>query len=375
MAKLLAKKIATGLARPVFATSPPGDKDRFFIAEQKTGKIRIFRPATGVIDPTPFLQVTGMITTGNEQGLLGLAFAPDFATSGFLYVNLTEAPKGATVVRRYKVSAANANVADPASALNLITVPQPTPIHNGGWIAFSPKDKFLYVSVGDGGPENDGSKTGQNTNMLLGKMLRIDVTKDGFPTDPTKNYALPADNPFVGKPGFAPEIWALGLRNPWRCSFDRKTADLYIGDVGQNKFEEIDFQPAASKGGENYGWSLREGKHAFNPPTPAAAAPGLTDPIFEYTHNNGEQGVVGGYVYRGAAKAGFQGTDLFADITGLVSSFSFTSAAVHDLTDRTAEMFPSGGPAALSSFAEDTAGELYLLNLIPGELHKILPNP
>src|SRR6266511_4269596 len=254
MTTLIAKKInTTPLSRPVFATSPPGDKERLFIVEQHTGKIRIFRFASNAIDDTPFLQVTGL-SSGNEQGLLGLAFAPDFDANGFLYVNFTDT-SGATVIRRYKVSQADPNVADPASATNVMTIPQPFSNHNGGWIAFNPKDKCLYIGMGDGGSENDPNKTSQNPKLLLGKMLRVDVTKDDFPADASKNYAIPPDNPFVGTPGVLPEIWALGLRNPWRCSFDRKTGDLYIGDVGQNKFEEIDFQRSTSAGGENYGWS------------------------------------------------------------------------------------------------------------------------
>ena len=366
---LSAKLIASGFSRPVFVTAPPGVKDRLFVVEQRTGKIRILLLATGAIDATPFLEVTGL-STGNEQGLLGLAFAPDFATSGFLYVNFTNTA-GTTVIRRYKVSSANSNVADPAGALDVISIPQPFANHNGGWIAFSPKDKFLYISVGDGGSENDPNKTSQNPKLLLGKMLRIDVAKDDFAGDPTRNYAIPADNPFVGKPDFLPEIWALGLRNPWRCSFDRKTGDLYIGDVGQNKFEEIDFQPAASMGGENYGWSLKEGKHPFKPvPGPA---PALIDPIFEYTHENGEQAVIGGYVYRGTALPEIVGMYFFADLTGFVTSFAFDGNAVHNQLDRTDELFPTGGPSAFSSFGEDGQGEIYLVNLLPGEIYKIVP--
>ncbi len=371
MTKLSVKKINnSSLSRPIFATSPPGDKDRLFIVEQNTGKIRILRLATGAIDSIPFLQLTGL-STGNEQGFLGLAFAPDFATSGFLYVSFTNTI-GTSVIRRYKVSTTNKDVVDPTSATDVISIPQPFTNHNGGWIAFSPKDKFLYIGIGDGGSENDPNKTSQNPTLLLGKMLRIDVTKDDFPADPTRNYAIPPTNPFVGKPGFLPEIWALGLRNPWRCCFDRKTGDLYMGDVGQGKFEEINFQPVASKGGENYGWSLREGKHAFKPVAGASTA--LTEPIFEYSHENGEQGVIGGYVYRGAAIPDLQGTYFFADLTGFVTSIAFDGHTVSNQVDRTNELFPDGPPSAFSSFGEDADGELYLVNLIPGEVYKIVKN-
>jgi glucose/arabinose dehydrogenase len=371
MTKLIAKKInSTPLSRPLFATSPPADKVRLFVVEQKTGKIQILRLATGAIDATPFLQVAGLGIAGNEQGLLGLAFAPDFATSGFLYVNLTDT-NSTTVIRRYKVSPADPNLVDPASATTVITIPQPFANHNGGWIGFSPKDKFLYIAIGDGGSEHDPNKTSQNPKLLLGKMLRIDVTKDDSPGDPAKNYAIPADNPFVGDPAFLPEIWALGLRNPWRCSFDRATGDLYMGDVGQNKFEEIDFQSAASKGGANYGWSLREGKHDFNPVPGSTAV--LTDPIFEYTHDHGEQAVIGGYVYRGASIPDLNGTYFFADVTGIINSFVFDGATLKGETDRTDEFFPGGGPSAFSSFGEDSRGEIYLVNLLPGEIYKIVP--
>jgi glucose/arabinose dehydrogenase len=372
MPKLIAKRIASGLARPVFATSPPGDAERFFVFEQHTGKIRILRLGTGTIGAVPFLQVSGL-STANEQGLLGLAFAPDYATSGTFYVSFTDAT-GTSVIRRHKVSAADRNVADPAGTV-VLTVPQPFSNHNGGWIAFGPKDKFLYIGIGDGGSERDPNNTSQNMGLLLGKMLRIDVGRDDFPGDPAKNYGIPADNPFVGKAGVRPEIWALGLRNPWRCSFDRKTGDLYIGDVGQDAVEEIDFQPASSKGGENYGWSLKEGTRAFRPS--AGPFPPLVDPIDEYLHDDGGVAVVGGYVYRGMAISGLAGTYFYADITGMVTSFRFdsTTRALSEKTDRTAELFPGAGPAAISSFAEDDRGELYLINLTPGEIFALRAAP
>jgi glucose/arabinose dehydrogenase len=364
MTTLVARRIATGLARPVFATSPPGDKDRFFVVEQHTGKIRILRLATGAIDPTPFLQIAGL-STHNEQGLFGLAFAPDYATSGLFYVSLTDTT-GASVIRRHKVSAADPNVADPAGTA-ILTIPQPFSNHNGGWIAFGPKDGFLYIGIGDGGSEGDPNNTSQNLSLLLGKMLRIDVSRDDFPTDPAKNYGIPATNPLVNKPPARPEIWALGLRNPWRRSFDRKTGDLYMGDVGQDQFEEIDFQPASSKGGENHGWSLKEGKHPFKPaPGPLPAT--LVDPIDEYSHGDGGIAVVGGYVYRGTAIAGLTGTYFYADSTGTVTSFRCDGATVSEKTDRTTELFPGVGPAAISSFAEDDRGELYIINLVPSEI-------
>jgi glucose/arabinose dehydrogenase len=368
MPKLIAKAVASNFARPVFVTSPPGDKERLFVVEQHTGKIRILRLATGAVDAAPFLQVTGL-STGNEQGLLGLAFAPDFADTGTFYVSLTDGT-GTSVIRRHKVSAADPNAADPAGTV-VLTVPQPFANHNGGWIGFGPKDKLLYAGFGDGGSERDPNNTSQNPQLLLGKMLRLDVGRNDFPGDPARSYGIPADNPFVNKPGTRPEIWATGLRNPWRCSFDRRTGDLYIADVGQDKFEEIDVQPAASKGGENYGWSFREGKHQFKPP-PAAGAPAFTDPVFEYTHDNGEQAIIGGYVYRGAALPDLAGTYFFADMTGTFSSFA-TGAANPAVQSRTDELFPDG-VEDVNSFGEDAAGELYVC-VMAGTVFKIVAAP
>jgi glucose/arabinose dehydrogenase len=370
MSGLLAKRMLTGLARPVFVASPSGDTGRLFVVEQHTGKIRIARLATNTIDTTPFLQVTGL-SQGNEQGLLGLAFAPDYPTTGLFYISLTDAT-GARVIRRHKVSADDLNVADPNGTTVLTIPPRPFSNHNGGWIGFSPRDGFLYIGIGDGGSEGDPSNTSQNLSLLLGKMLRIDVSRDDFPGDTAKSYAIPASNPFVNRPPALPEIWASGLRNPWRCSFDRQTGDLYIGDVGQDNFEEIDFQPANSKGGENYGWSLKEGRHPFKPSLITNQT--LVDPIDEYSHANGVA-VIGGYVYRNAAIAGLGGTYFYADTTGAITTFRFDGQALREKTDRSTELFPAAGPSRISSFGEDGAGELFLVNLIPGEIYAIEAGP
>src|SRR5262245_3028564 len=279
-------RVASGLDRPVFLTAAPDDYFRVFVVEQHTGQIKILRRPSFSLEATPFLTVPG-VSTGEEQGLLGLAFHPDYATNGFFYVYYTDPD---TQVVRYHVSA-NPDVADPASATPVLTVPQPQANHNGGWIAFGP-DGFLYVALGDGGNSNDSgpghtATTGNaqdTTDNLLGKILRIDVDGDDFPSDPLRNYAIPADNPFVGGPG-DPEIWVYGLRTPWRGRFDRLTDDLYIADVGQDTCEELDVQPATSAGGENYGWRLREGVIAT--PTGGvggAKPPGAIDPIFDYPH-------------------------------------------------------------------------------------------
>ncbi len=375
-------RVASGLSRPVFVTSPPGDTNRLFIVEQHTGRIKILDRGTGTINATPFLTVGGL-STGNEQGLLGLAFHPDYANNGFFYVNFT-ASNRATNIRRYQVSA-NPDLANSGSATTVLTYSQPQSNHNGGWAGFGP-DGYLYLGSGDGGGGNDNNSghtpgTGNSqdiTNNLLGKMLRVDVDGDDFPGDSSRNYAIPDDNPFVGVTG-DDEIWAYGLRNPWRASFDRATGDLYIADVGQNRREEIDFQPAASTGGENYGWRLREGMIAT--PTGGVGGPrppGNVDPIYDYTHGGGpDQGysVSGGYVYRGPI-ASLQGVYFFADyVTENIWSFRYDGANLADFTNRTAEFAPDVGSIdGISSFGEDALGNLYLVDL-GGEVFQIVPEP
>nr|MDP7290032.1 PQQ-dependent sugar dehydrogenase [Phycisphaerae bacterium] len=332
------QRVGSGFNRPIFATSPVGDFDRLFVAEQHTGRIRILDPDTGTINATPFLDINSL-ATGNEQGLLGMAFDPDYATNGFFYVNVTVSG-GTTHIRRYQISA-NPDIANAASAQTVMTYSQPFSNHNGGWLGFGPNDGLLYISSGDGGAGNDPGGRGQDiTNNLLGKMLRIDPSGDDFPADAGRNYANPASNPFVGVTG-DDEIWAYGLRNPWRSSFDRVTGDLYIADVGQNAREEVDFQPVASSGGENYGWRLREGTIAT--PTGGVggnAPPGAVDPIYEYTHGGGAaQGfsITGGYVYRGPV-ADIQGHYFFADyVTDRIWSFRYDGVSLTEFTDRTAQ--------------------------------------
>ncbi len=314
MPALTVTPVVTGLKRPVFVTAPPGDRDRLFLVEQHTGRIKILKLGTGTVNPSPFLEIHGVATAG-EQGLLGLAFHPNYAGNGFLYVNFV-APGGAfdsgiTHVRRYKVSAANPDVADPTSATTVLTIDQPFENHNGGWLGFGPRDGFLYVATGDGGDANDPDNRAQNLGDLLGKMLRIDVNGDDFPGDATRHYAIPASNPFHNRTNARGEIWAFGLRNPWRNSFDRQTGDFYIADVGQDQVEKVNFQPASSAGGENYGWRPKEGSRR-TPGITDPIPPRVTDPIHEYTHAEGRS-VIGGYAYRGSQIPGLQGTFFFAD--------------------------------------------------------------
>jgi glucose/arabinose dehydrogenase len=361
------------LARPVFVTQAPGDPSRLFYLEQHTGNVRIIDLATQSVLPDPFLTVGVSLTS--EQGLLGLAFHPDYASNGAFFLNRTD-PAGDTRIERYQVSAADPNRADGAAS-ELVFIDQPQINHNGGWLGFGP-DGYLYASTGDGGAANDNGTghtafTGNaqdTTDNLLGKMLRFDVDT---PPPPGQGWSAPASNPFVGAPG-DDLIWAYGLRNPWRASFDRETGDLWIGDVGQNTVEEIDFQPAGSAGGENYGWRLREGMI----PTPGIGIggdrpPGAIDPVHTYLHQGTPFGrsVVGGYVYRGPIEA-LQGQYFFADsVTNEIWSIRFDGSDPADFDganftsfiDWTDVLTPPGGFRTISSFGEDLLGNLYVIDL------------
>jgi glucose/arabinose dehydrogenase len=266
--------VAVGLANPVAITNAGDGSGRLFITLQ-AGRIVIY-DGTRVL-PTPFLDITPLVSSGGERGLLSVAFHPNYRTNGVFFVDYTNTD-GNTVIARYSVSQ-DANIADPNSAAILLTITQPFANHNGGQLQFGP-DGYLYIGMGDGGSGGDPSNNAQNLGTLLGKILRIDV-------DGASPYAIPADNPFVGVPSTLPEIWAYGLRNPWRFSFDRLTGDLFIADVGQDSWEEVDFQPAGSQGGENYGWRLMEGNHCYNPPTNCDPG-GLTPPILEYEHGTND---------------------------------------------------------------------------------------
>jgi glucose/arabinose dehydrogenase len=372
-AGIAVKRVASALDRPLYVTAPPGDTGRLFIVEQHTGRIKILNLGTGVINATPFLDIDGL-ATGNEQGLLGLTFDPNYAANGFFYVNFTQT-NGTTNIRRYQVSASDPDVADAASSTTVMTYAQPFSNHNGGWLGFGP-DGFLYISSGDGGSGNDpGNRAQDITDQRLGKILRIDINDDDFPADATRNYAIPADNPFVGRIG-DDEIWAYGLRNPWRPSFDRLTGDLYIADVGQNQREEINFQPASSRGGENYGWRVMEGTRCNIPgdllPCDDAS---FTPPIHEYSHTSAPDGgfsVTGGYVYRGPIPD-LQGIYFFADyVSSQIWSFRFDGTNKTDFANRTAEVSADAGSVqSISSFGEDASGNLYIVDL-DGEVFRIV---
>jgi glucose/arabinose dehydrogenase len=362
--------VASGLSQSLFVTAPTGD-GRLFVVE-KGGTIRIL--SGGTVQASAFLDLRSQVATQGERGLLGLAFDPGYAVNGRFYVNYIDRTTLNTVVARYTVADPASNVVDPASAQIILSIPQPGfSNHKAGRIAFRPGDASnLYIATGDGGSGNDPFNNGQNPNTLLGKMLRIDVSGDG------PGYAIPTDNPFVGQPGTRPELWALGLRNPFRNSFDRLTGDLWMGDVGQNTREEINFEAASDPGGHNYGWRLREG----TVPTPGVGgnAPGLTDPIFEYTHLGTPGGlgnsVTGGYVYRGPSIPGADGRYFFGDfISNRVFSFLLGAGNTpFDLRDDTAALLGGTGLSGLASFGEDGLGQLYAVG-INGVVVRVVPEP
>lgn len=368
------EQFATGLSQPVCMTQDPTQANVQFVV-QKTGLIRAL--VGGAVQATPALDLTALVSTSSEEGALGIAFAPDYAKSGYAYVYYTDLTKAIRIVR-YTRSSGNPLVFDAGSAYPILSQAHPTYAnHNGGTLRFGP-DGYLYAGLGDGGLGNDPNQHGQSPNTLLGKMIRIDPSGDDFPGDSNRNYAIPADNPFVdGIPITAMgEIWDFGMRNPWKWSFDLPslggTGNLIIGDVGQDAWEEVDFEPAGT-GGFNYGWRIREGKHntglggnvAFNP---------LTDPIWEYPHGGNGAAIVGGYVYRGSGLGSFWTGRYFCadEVTRQTWSMKLDqtgSGSVSDVTEHTSELANIG---AVSSFDVDSAGELYFLAFSGGKVYKLV---
>ncbi len=351
--------VQSGFTSPLYITSPLGDFERIFVVEQG-GAIKIIK--NGNLLPNPFLSLSAKVSCCGERGLLGLAFHPNYFSNGYFFVNYTNTA-GNTVLARYQVSD-NPDLADTAGLI-LLSINQPFSNHNGGWIGFGPDDGYLYIATGDGGSAGDPQNNGQKGSTLLGKILRIDV-------DTAAGYKIPADNPFGGSAEFKEEIWDYGLRNPWRCSFDRLTGDFYIADVGQNAWEEVNFEPDTSSGGVNYGWRLKEGTHCFNPPANCDALGLTTDPIHEYPHTDGCS-VTGGYLYRGCAIPDLRGTYFFGDYcSGTVWSFRYDGTDTSEFQDRTSEL--GVGFFNISSFGEDGKGELYIVGHNNGTVYKIVPD-
>ena len=347
---------ASGLNSPVDLADPADGSGRLFVVEQ-AGRVRIVR--NGQMESTPLLDITDRVRCCGERGLLGIALPPNFAQKGYFYLNYTTEALGKlqTRISRFHLTA-NTDIADPNSEQIVLIYDQPYVNHNGGGLAFGP-DGFLYIGAGDGGSGGDPDNRAQNLTDLLGKMLRIDV-ETGNPA----TYTVPASNPFVGQTSARPEIWAYGLRNPWRYSFDRLTGDLFIADVGQNAWEEIDFQPAASAGGENYGWRITEGSHCYNPDP--CDKTGLVLPIAEYDRDNGRS-VTGGFVYRGAAWPALQGIYLYGDyVTGRIWGLRPDGNGWENrlLLDSSHN---------ISSFGEDAAGEVYVIDHAGVLLRVVVP--
>ena len=355
-------RVARNLSSPIFVTHAGDGSGRLFIVEQ-TGRIKIL--LNGSVLPTPFLNIAAKITNGGERGLLGLAFHPDYATNRKFYVNYTNT-SGDTVVAEYLRSTGSANVADAASARILLTIDQPFSNHNGGMLAFGP-DRYLYVGMGDGGSAGDPGNRAQNVNNLLGKILRIDV--DG--RDTGKQYGTPSSNPFDGATNGADEVWSYGLRNPWRFSFDRRTGDLWIGDVGQDRWEEIDRSTAGASGagrGVNYGWRVMEGNACYNPSSGCNTS-GKTRPIAVYSHSVGCS-VTGGYVYRGAQLRDLVGGYLFGDYcSGRVWALRAHGPASQS------PVLMADTALNISSFGEGQDGRLYVTDIGTGDIWQVEAAP
>jgi glucose/arabinose dehydrogenase len=383
-----AELISSALTNPVDVGAPPGDPGRLFVVEQR-GTIRIIDLATRQVQPVAgaFLDIQGRLASGGEKGLLGLAFHPHYAQNGYFYVATTRAvgvicaqspPPGCAsdqnsewVLSRFQVSAGDPNRADPNSEKVLLRFCHPYSNHNGGQVAFGPLDGYLYFTVGDGGSGGDPCGSGQSSHTFLGKLLRIDV--DG--ADP---YAIPDANPFAhATDGSYPEIWAIGLRNPWRFTFDSASGDLYIADVGQDTWEELDYQAGGDPVGRNYEWNIREANHSY-PGVPAFGEGVRTAPILEYPHSGGAyhgKCIIGGMVYRGSLMPDLQGTYFFADNdANWVRSIRYDGVTVNELTDRTAQLNLGIAPDVLdgiTSFGADGSGEIYLCDS-PSKIFRIV---
>jgi glucose/arabinose dehydrogenase len=373
---IILNEVISGLSQPVHITHAGDGSGRMFIVE-KGGRIKIF---LGYAYEGTFLDIHTRVSTGGEQGLLSVAFPPDYVSQKHFYIDYTNLA-GDTVIARYQVSS-DPNLADSASEEILLTVDQPYANHNGGQMAFGP-DGYLYIGMGDGGSGGDPGNRAQNPAELLGKILRIDVERSSTPILPIGSihaffpvvfhsgvntpYRIPPDNPFINTPGYRPEIWALGLRNPWRFSFDRTTGDLYIADVGQDTWEEVNFQPAGDPGGRNYGWRILEGAHCYNPSSGCVPPPGYIAPAFEYPHGTNDSNgcsVTGGFVYRGSSYPSMQGIFFYGD---------YCSGKIWGATNNSGwqTTLLATAPFSISTFGEDESGEIYLADFGNGKIYRI----
>jgi len=352
--QLALAQLVTGLSAPSHIANAGDGSGRLFIVQQG-GIIRLFK--NGDLQPTSFLDIHTKVSCCGERGLLSVAFPPDYANKNHFYVYYTN-PGGNLVIARYGLTA-DPDVADPNSENIILTIAHPTfSNHNGGQLAFGPSDGYLYIGIGDGGSGGDPNNNGQNTNVLLGKLLRIDVESGAIP------YAIPASNPTITPTPSRPEIWAFGLRNPWRFSFDRQTSDLYIADVGQDSYEEIDYQPAASVGGQNYGWHIMEGFHCYN--ATSCDPTGLTLPVLEYDHSAGNCSVTGGFVYRGLQFPRMQGLYFYADYcTGRISATRHSGAGWPNM-----QLYDA--PFSITTFGEDEGGELFVADYSGGTIYALI---
>ena len=362
------KEVASGLEEPVWATAPKGSSTYFYILE-KPGVIKVMNRKTGTILAKPFLDIRDKIKVRmNEQGLLGMAFCPQFSKTGRFYLNYTDL-NGSTQLARFRCNPSTPTTASADTQELIMTIRQDSRNHNGGWISFGP-DGYLYVGMGDGGSANDPKNRAQDLNQWLGKLLRIDVSG-------SKGYRIPKGNPFATSKDIKPEIYAFGLRNPWRCSFDPLTKGLYIADVGQNKLEEINYVSASKLRGANFGWRLREGTIQ----TPKSRVGGAKqdshiDPVHVYgrgSENNQGYSITGGFIYRGKIRS-LYGHYLFADwINPRIWSFKLSKGKATQLTDWTDELkLQQHKITKISSFAKDPQGELYVIDFIRGKMFKIV---
>ena len=384
-AQIQAQQVGTGFTNPLFAASAPGTTGILYVVEQG-GTIRSLDTATGTIGGTPLINLAGIsgtnLISGGEQGLLGLAFHPDFQNNGLMYVNYTYSLNQSDASIRVEQYHVTGGVADPASRRTVIQYDHfGDTNHNAGWIGFNPMNGTsggnsgqLYIMSGDGGGANDPANNAQNLNVLLGKTLRVDVGSGLTGTSP--NYAIPSGN--MSGANVRPEIYSYGLRNPFRASFDRSNGNLFIGDVGQGTREEIDFIANGSAGGQNFGWRLREGNVQTPGSTGGPIPSGYVPPIHDYDHTLGAS-VIGGYVYHGPARDDsgqpLEGHYFFGDfVSGRIFSFQYNGTPISTATERTAELGFTAGPFSISSFAEDNNGDLYVID-IHGTVYRIIPAP